>query len=316
MGASNGLNMSLIAFENFLWSRYVTWTASAEVNSCPAINLANNDPYSFWQINALEANLRLNLSGTGNRKPFWLGLYNTNLTPTAQIFMEAGSVSGTYPVSQSYTMPEDFNDTKIVKRAFNKASFIFGNIYDLADADKGHIQIRFNDPDNPAGFLRFGIIFVAGILDFHAERFEIDMDSRVEVFNDKSTKIWSIGHQLHKQKRKRGKILRAKVSHGGLYTRMTVRKMIRRLGSHNLCFIQLGNSEYGSVEKEFATQLYYGYFSKLPEMEEDEYRDAQLPLVVELDEFGNEVPYDANGNLLGLGANSLTDYDFEFTEVV
>lgn len=302
--------MSYIAFDNFLWNRKIAYTVSSQRNSSPAYNLENSDPYSYLEFtDCEEENIAIDCSETGNRKPFLVAAYNTNLTPEAEVGMESSDLAdfSTNLVSQFYTVPENFYDFRATKEAVNKFAFIYQNIYQVPDAEKAHIRVVIKDPNNPDGVIKIGILFITNFLNFNAEFYEIDISSQKQQFNDYSTKVYSIGHQLHKKPRKVGKTMGANITNSGLYTRLSVRKVIRRVGKNKPLFIQLGNpyDNVNNVEKEFSTQLYYGQFSKLPSLAERAYHNAKI---IE--------DYDFNGFIRGMPANSNVDYDFEFTEIV
>lgn len=289
--------MAFIAFDNFIWSPDVPVTYSSELVLAKGDNLKDIDPVIFWQTDDPNDQwVKLDLSLTGIRKPFVVGIYNHNLTPDAVVKLQADSSDdfSTPEAEDTIVIPEDIYDYKTTPQAANKFIVLCPNVLAESDINKAWIRLLIDDPDNPDGFIRIGILFICSILNFNYETpYELNTNSLSQQFINNSTVFYSLSNQMHVRPRKVIHRISGLVTLGGLYTRQTIRKIIRRVGTHNPCFISVGDNLFTN-EVEGATQVYYGRFTKLPELNELSYYD-----------------HDTNN----LEDNDLTSYNFEFTEM-
>lgn len=283
-----------VIHDNFLWHPDIDVTFSSEHHFANFRQLLNPDPYTFWETtgDTLET-VTLNCSLTGTRKPYIVCIKNHNLTPDAIITLQGDSdISFSSPVEQSIVLNDNFYDYRINPETFNTLFLKFDDIKNAGLTDKAFIRCKIVDSSNPDTVLRIGVLFIASLVPLALYRGvvnEID-DGFVQRFFNDSTVFYSVGHQLHLKIRKVGSILVGKIETVGIDSRLAVRRIFKRIGVSKPCFINV--SEY-SEELEYATQTYYGYFSKVPSMKELEY-------------------YIKND----LTIESVISFDFEFKEIV
>lgn len=263
------ITRAFVAFDNFLFSESIVAALPSAIPALPLQNIRQMDPDAPVHVAATSALLSLTLSTTGPRKPNFAAIGKHNLTKDATVKVQAAIDSGFGSISAEDVLPvaADVTDHSSPARPHRIIGKRCPNIAALDDADKAFVRLNIADAGNTDSFIRLGRVFIGTRVELSFNAIDV---GKKEDFVDESEEIASSEDDArHTRPRRVYRTLEFTVVEDRISGRAGLRKVLRYCGSSMPVWIGLNDDD--DEEDEYATQLYYGFFSKLPDLSEERY---------------------------------------------